>query len=686
MKRLIVVVLFFFLVAASLASNSVEKLESQLSSVSGKEKIALLLEIAELTYLKAPDKCLVYCRQAIELTHRWDEPGSRAKALHYMNMIYVVKGEKEKSLECLKEALSIYESLGDKSGIAMSLVTLSRYYMGIDYYLIAQDYLLRALKIWEELGDLASLYTGNFSLGILHYNLKDYDKAMEYFDKAMAIAKELKREKMIMSVSLYIGVCSRRMKNYPKALDYLKQSLTQAEKFGITYYTAMSSTFIGDVYGQMGRYNDALAILSKAKNQLKETGDKSTLAYNQHFSGKVSVMLRDFKIAMSYYDRAIELAKELNDKQMLERVYKSYSNLFEQTGDYKKAFEYYQLYTETNESIFNENKMKQIAQLQIQFEAEKRQKEIEILTRDNEIQAITRNTSIIVLILVIIILALVFKKYLYLMAFWKSHKYVGQYRLIDRIGSGGMGTVFLAHPVNDKKQRVAVKVLRDELIEDQSSRKRFKHEGMVIDKLEHPNIVKTIERGESEGKLYIVMEYLDAKTLAHEIKNNSPLALKFGLEIMLQLAGALSFIHEKKVVHRDIKPANVMLTPGNIKLLDFGLALAEFQTRLTQSGILVGTINYTAPEQITENIYSAASDVYSLGVTYYEILTGQLPFPAESVTMVIERILDTQPGEPVKLRPEINPELNVLVMSMLDKSPSNRPSAADVLDRLTAMI
>lgn len=688
MKRFSLAILLIFLVLNLYAGESIKELEKKLQRSSGKEKVSLLLKLADLTAHHPDDQCLDYCKQAIDLSKHIGDPGSHARALQVMNTVYQARGDKEVSLKCLHEALRIYEELSDDQGTATCLQSIGIHYMNIQYYGIAQDYLLRASKIWQISGNEDKLYFVHLSLGELEYNLKNYSKAMEKFDVAMQHARNLKSEKLILPVLFYKGLCCRKQGRYQDALSFLQRTRSLADKLKNRQYKAKAMTFTGDVYSQRGRHQAALSVLSQAMTILNTLNDSSTLAYHFYFTGNAYLAMKNYLKARLAFNKAIDLAAELDDNQLLESVYMSCSQLFERTGDFKQAFQYYQLFTETSEKIFNENKAKQIAQLQIQFEAEKRQKEIEILTRDNEIQAITRNTSILVLLLVIIILGLVFKKYLYLMAFWKKHKYIGQYRLIDKIGSGGMGTVYLAHPVNDKNQRVAVKVLREELLEDPNSRRRFKNEGMVIDKLEHPNIVKTIERGEAEGKLYIVMEYLDARTLAQEIKHNGALELKKALEIMIQMAGALSFIHEKKIVHRDIKPANVMLTADKdgglkIKLLDFGLALAEFQTRLTQSGILVGTINYTAPEQITENNYSAASDVYSLGVTYYEIITGQPPFPSPSVTTVIERILDTHPERPDTIRSGLPPELTGLIMKMLDKSPSERPSAADVLEQLS---
>ncbi len=208
-----------------------------------------------------------------------------------------------------------------------------------------------------------------------------------------------------------------------------------------------------------------------------------------------------------------------------------------------------------------------------------------------------------------------------------------------------------------------------------------------MDKLDHPNIVRTFERGEYRGKLFIAMEFLRGKTLARKITEEAQFPLTECLDIMEQVSGALAFIHDKNIIHRDMKPANIMMVtrnnnPNFVKLLDFGVALMAAQTRLTRSGMLVGTIHYTAPEQITENLYSTASDVYSMGVTFYEMLAGKPAFPQEAITALVEKILDETPPEPVTLRRDIPEDLNRLLMSMLMKNPDTRPSAEHVLEIL----
>lgn len=664
--------------------QKIAELEKQLQNQPGTEKISTLLDLAGYTYTEAPEKCVDYCRQILKLTEQINEPKKRARALIYLSYALSILGDWEKPFEHSKEALRIYENQKDKAGIGRALHTIGYFYRKIDYFNIALDYFLRSLKVYEEIGNKKDLFFPYYNLGSLHTNLEDYQKALEYFRKALNIAEESKRTSQVSTILHNIGLCYRYLGDYMNALDYFQKALKLLEDSGNTYWIAAALSNIGSVYVNVGSHEQALKYLSQAQQLREKIGDKVGLFHTFCLFGDTHLRGKNYQRALSYYDRAFHIVKELKDKNNLEKIYKKYAYYYAAFGDYKNAFDYHSKYCETRELLFNQKKEKQLAELELQFETEKRVKEIEILKKDNKIQKITRNAFISGFVLVSIILILLFKKYLYLFAFWKRQKYIGQYRVIDTIGTGGMGTVYLAHTIRDKNRLSAVKVLKEELVEDESSRQRFKHEGTIIDKVSHPNIVKIYERGDYKGKLYIVMEYLRGKTLAQKIKEEGKIELKECLFIMKQMAEALAFIHKKNIVHRDLKPANIMLIEENsrsnvVKLLDFGVALMKFQTRLTQTGILVGTIHYIAPEQITENLYSPAGDCYSMGMIFYEMLAGTPAFHRDTLTAVVEKILAEPPKPVAQLRPGMPEELNLLITQLLAKEPEQRPSAEDVL-------
>jgi tRNA A-37 threonylcarbamoyl transferase component Bud32/sugar lactone lactonase YvrE len=283
------------------------------------------------------------------------------------------------------------------------------------------------------------------------------------------------------------------------------------------------------------------------------------------------------------------------------------------------------------------------------------------------------------------------KKYILLAGFWKGEKYIGRFKLLEKIGSGGMGTIYKAQDTLTKSRIVALQVLREDLFMSEHHRKRFKQEAVIIDQLDHPNIVKIMERGQFEQKLYIVMELLEGKTLTKKLEEEEEIDLKEALDIFSQVADALKKIHSKNIVHRDLKPDNVMLVENEgrrnfVKLLDFGLARTEHQTRITQTGTVLGTLNYMAPEQISHGEFSLASDVYSLGVICYETLTRKIPFPGGKMTDIMRKILNDTPTEPIYLRPDMPTEFNVLIMQMIEKESGSRPTVEEVMERLKVIV
>lgn len=279
------------------------------------------------------------------------------------------------------------------------------------------------------------------------------------------------------------------------------------------------------------------------------------------------------------------------------------------------------------------------------------------------------------------------RKFITLSAFWKKKKYIDKFKLLDQIGSGGMGTIYKAENMTNKGETVALKVLREDMFTDEAVRKRFKQEAAIIDQLDHPNIVRVFERGHSKQHLYISMELLEGCTLSEKIRIEKRLAIPDAVHIMSQMADALVKIHSKNIVHRDLKPDNIMLVRKGpdvnfVKLLDFGLARMEHQTRLTQTGMVMGTLSYISPEQVSGTGAYPASDVYGLGVIFFEMVTGEKPFTGPTTIDIMKLILDNDPVEPIRYRPEVGSELNALILSMMAKDPNNRPPVASVKDFL----
>ncbi len=269
----------------------------------------------------------------------------------------------------------------------------------------------------------------------------------------------------------------------------------------------------------------------------------------------------------------------------------------------------------------------------------------------------------------------------------KGQKISDRYEIIRSIGEGGMANVYLAHD-DILKRDVAIKVLRGDLSSDEKFVRRFQREALAASSLSHPNIVEMYDVGEDNGNYYIVMEYVEGKTLKQLLKKRSSLTLSEAIDIMLQLTDGISHAHDSYIIHRDLKPQNIMITDdGGIKITDFGIAMALNGTQLTQTNSVMGSVHYLPPEQASGKGSTIKSDVYSMGIVFYELLTGILPFKGENAVEIALK----QMREPLPSVKEQNPLIpqsveNVIIKATA-KNPKNRYRDAKEMhnDLLTAL-
>lgn len=253
------------------------------------------------------------------------------------------------------------------------------------------------------------------------------------------------------------------------------------------------------------------------------------------------------------------------------------------------------------------------------------------------------------------------------------NKEISHYKILKKIGGGGMGVIYSA--IDTKLNRkVALKFLPPDLTQDEESKKRFINEAQTASKLEHPNICTIYEIDETdEGQIFIAMSYYEGKTLKEKL-NEGLLSVEESINIVVQLARALSKAHSKGIIHRDVKPANIFITDdGQVKLLDFGLAKLASETRITRTGTTMGTANYISPEQARGDIVDHRTDIWSLGVVLYEMLAGVSPFYADNWEAVLYSIFNKEP-DPIK---DIPDSLQRVVMKMLEKNPADRYHSMD---------
>ncbi|MGZ4335891.1 MAG: protein kinase domain-containing protein [Gaiellaceae bacterium] len=248
-----------------------------------------------------------------------------------------------------------------------------------------------------------------------------------------------------------------------------------------------------------------------------------------------------------------------------------------------------------------------------------------------------------------------------------------RYELQEVVGHGGMSTVYKAHD-SLLERNVALKVLHQQYNEDEDFVERFKHEARSVAQLQHPNIVTVIDRGEEDGRQYIVFEFIDGENLKELVVRKGRLDLRDALEIANEIAHGLAFAHDHGLVHRDVKPQNVLLNgDGRAKVTDFGIARSlDVDHGVTQTGTILGTSNYIAPEQASGQPVDAHTDVYSLGIVLYEMLTGELPFPGESFVAIAMRHIQEPSPNVLDVRGDIPLRVAEMIDRALEKDPEQR--------------
>jgi serine/threonine-protein kinase len=248
----------------------------------------------------------------------------------------------------------------------------------------------------------------------------------------------------------------------------------------------------------------------------------------------------------------------------------------------------------------------------------------------------------------------------------------GRYEVEELVGHGGMSSVYKARDAL-LERHVALKILHEQYSTDEDFVERFKREARSVAQLQHPNIVTVIDRGEEEGRQYIVFEYIEGENLKEHVVRQGRLDVREALEIADEVARGLAFAHEQGLIHRDVKPQNVLLNgDGRAKVTDFGIARTVDVDGMTQTGTVLGTSNYIAPEQASGQPVDAHSDVYALGVVLYELLAGEVPFPGESFVAVAMKHMHEPAPNLLDVRGDVPLRVAAAVDRALEKDPEQR--------------
>ncbi|NBI29607.1 Stk1 family PASTA domain-containing Ser/Thr kinase [Chengkuizengella marina] len=252
----------------------------------------------------------------------------------------------------------------------------------------------------------------------------------------------------------------------------------------------------------------------------------------------------------------------------------------------------------------------------------------------------------------------------------------GRYEILNRVGGGGMALVFKAH---DKllNRMVAIKVLRQQFVYDEDFIRRFRREAQSAASLSHPNVVSIYDVGQEDDIHYIVMEYIEGSNLNEEIKNRAPFQVEEAIHITSQICDALDHAHQNQIIHRDIKPHNILIgRNGRVKVTDFGIARAASSSEITQTGSVLGSVHYFSPEHAKGVTQGAKSDLYSLGIVLYQMLTNKLPFSGDSPISIALKHIQENVEEPRKVNPLIPQSVENIVLKSMQKNPEQRYQSA----------
>lgn len=637
-----------------------------------------------------------YAEKSLVLSQKMAYARGSAVARNILSVIANQKGDYARSREHAASAIELFRKEGDKKALASSLNN-----MGISYdmqgdYDKALEYYLQSLALKEEIGDKESVARSLNNIGVIQSILGRNDEALSHYSRALQIKEELGDRVGIAAQYINIGNIYGEGKQDPRALDYYQKALSLYRELDNQGGVASALYNIGLQESLAGNVRQAQAYLQQSLNLRQNMGEKESVAQTLIQLGKVYIKLKRNDLALQTLEQAMTLAEEIGALTHQQESALALSELYEERQNFYRALRYYKEYKNRGDQIFNAQSSRKIAEMQARYENDKKEQEILLLKKNAEIQALRLNRqkmlqNLMFAAFVLFASSILFLgyRYRYVFVFWKKKNHIGHYRIIEQMGSGGMGTVYRAHDVLDNSGRktIAIKVLREEYFADETQKKRFRQEASLIDQLVHPNIVRVIERGETDNGLYIAMEVLEGPSLSDVIQGGHGVDADMAPEIMLQIADALKSIHAMDIVHRDLKPDNIKLvneggTTHFVKLMDFGLAITRHMSRLTETGIVVGTLFYLSPEQISGEPITPASDIHSLGVICYEMLTGKKPFVGETTLDVMKQIMSVDPIDLAVFLPDLDRNLSALIMMMLQKNPRHRPTAAMVVDVL----
>ena len=425
------IILFFFLIGQLnigylFANDTIisqitkaDSLKNILKTIEGKEKVQVLIKLSELNLLNFPAEAVEYAKKALNLARLIKYEAGELEALAKVGVSNHYLGNYEKALEYYNQLLNIYRKKGDKKYIAGYLNNIGACYYKLGNYDKALGNYHESLKIREELEDKKGMASSLNNIGNIYDDLSKYYKALEYYSRSLTIKEKLNDKKGMESTLNNIGIIYNKLGKYDKALDYHQRSLKIKTEIGNKKGIAIALYNIGKVYEEKDNYNDALKYFQQALQYKEEAGDKWGISNTCLSIGSIYLKIKNYSLAFQYIKKGLDIAIKIGAKELIKDGYEKLSKYYSLNKNYEKALEYYELYAIEKDSIFNEKSNKTISELQTKYETEKKEKENEILRKNNEIQGITLSQQrkfsyslIIIVVLILILLFVVYRRYL----------------------------------------------------------------------------------------------------------------------------------------------------------------------------------------------------------------------------------------------------------------------------------
>lgn len=654
--------------------------------IEARKAVDELLRTAQERYSEEPDRVLDWAGEALEESRRIGYRFGEGMS-HLRLALFFLKDDRVEAARNLDMAERIFIDTSDKRGRIHVLITRARFLSGNE-----QAELDRAIRLYHQALDLCSPEEDyhNELAQIYVFLAGSYrmNKKIEQSDRFLELGFPFVGDDYSRAIYYnQFAINAMEKKEYEKALDNYQKAEALFGEMDLLKRKAQTIYNISSLYRDMKDFGESLKHLDKIQIIAEESEDYEWLTMVNVLRAEIFEIQNKKGKAQELYQMCLELFPKMNNMHLKAHVHFLIATFYQQQGEFKKANKELNDYLLIKENIENEVRSTALVKAQEELSTKIKEQEIVILKKKNQIQLMIFGLVFLVTFFLVFMLL---RHFFHLWTFWKKQKYIGQYRLLEQVGSGGMGVVFRAQSLKDKRQVVAVKVLKDELMGNEENRCRFRREGEIIDRLDHPNIVKVIERGEDDGRYYLALEYLSGESLEEIIEADDYWSLQRKLQLMRQIASALVAIHDAGIVHRDLKPSNIMVLADKnnndrAKLLDFGLAHLWYHSKLTQTGVIMGTLCYQAPEQFKELKSGPEVDVYALGLIFFEFLSHTRLKSNISLSDVGKQICN---GEflPQDFKSTIPDCITRIIKNMTHPNPIQRPTSKIIHTLISELI